>query len=324
MPKISIIVPVYNAEKYLSMTLNSILSQTFVDFELICVNDGSSDSSLDILNEFKQKDKRLVIINQDNQGVSASRNNGIAKSVGEYIVFFDADDLMHRTFLEKMYQTICSQNAEVAYCDYQNVSEDCKEIPLGKSKQYRIKSYDKPLDRYINGLICPHTMIWNKIYKAEYVKNTPFIIGLQTAEDKVFTYQLLSKIEKISYLKEALIFYRLSNSSITRSSFKVSHIYNHIEACKIMNSFFDGTSCLENKIRKKNLRMLTRQLIYRVYKKCPENVLFYWNELADYARFIFERKGFCFSELNFYHRFLMYLFLRKKFSTLLFILKILK
>ena len=105
MPKISVIVPVYNAEKYLSMTLNSILNQTFSDFELICINDGSKDASLNILNEFQLKDKRLFIINQENQGVSAARNNGITKACGEYIVFFDADDLMHKTFLEKMHKT---------------------------------------------------------------------------------------------------------------------------------------------------------------------------------------------------------------------------
>ena len=92
MPKISVIIPVYNVEKYLRECLDSLLNQTFKDIEIICVNDGSTDGSLNILNEYASKDSRFIIINQNNQGLSAARNNGLNVAKGDYVAFLDSDD----------------------------------------------------------------------------------------------------------------------------------------------------------------------------------------------------------------------------------------
>ena len=135
MTEISIIVPIYNAEKYLCETIQSIFKQTFINFELICVNDGSKDKSLQILNFFKRIDKRIVILNQENQGVSMARNNAIAVAKGKYIAFLDADDLMHPLFLEKMYQTIRQENSDIVYCDYKIVSENFNQIDKTKKSK---------------------------------------------------------------------------------------------------------------------------------------------------------------------------------------------
>lgn len=97
--KISVIIPVYNAEKYLAETLDSVLNQTFTDFEVIAVNDGSTDNSLNILNEYGNKDSRIKIFSNSNSGVSTARNTGIEKASGEYICFIDADDLIASEYM---------------------------------------------------------------------------------------------------------------------------------------------------------------------------------------------------------------------------------
>ena len=113
MPKISVIIPVYNTENYLKECLNSVINQTFKDIEIICVNDGSTDNSLSILEEYARTDSRIKIINQKNQGVSSSRNNGIKSARGEYIMFLDSDDLYKPDLCEKVVEKIDSQSPDI-------------------------------------------------------------------------------------------------------------------------------------------------------------------------------------------------------------------
>ena len=103
MPLISVIMPVYNVEQYLRRSIESVLNQTFKDFELICINDGSTDNSLEILNEYATKDPRIQIINQENAGLSCARNSGLEIVQGEYIAFIDSDDFYATNFLEVLY-----------------------------------------------------------------------------------------------------------------------------------------------------------------------------------------------------------------------------
>ena len=116
MPKISVIIPIYNTGKYLSECLDSVLNQTFQDFEIICINDGSTDNSLEILNEYAARDKRIHIINQENAGVVVARNNGIAFATGEYIYPLDSDDKIHSKTLEKLYDAIKVGRGDIITC----------------------------------------------------------------------------------------------------------------------------------------------------------------------------------------------------------------
>ena len=111
--KISIIMPVYNSEEYMAETLNSILAQTFQEFELIAVDDGSQDNSVRILQEFQKKISHMTILTQENSGPSAARNNGLKIAKGEYIYFFDSDDILVDDALEKLYQTAAEEEADL-------------------------------------------------------------------------------------------------------------------------------------------------------------------------------------------------------------------
>ena len=113
-PKVSIIVPVYNVEKYLEKCLDSLVNQSLHDIEIICVNDGSKDDSLDILEKYAKKDSRIKIINKQNQGLSAARNDGLKVAAGEYVGYVDSDDWVDLNFYEKLYESAKKYNAEIA------------------------------------------------------------------------------------------------------------------------------------------------------------------------------------------------------------------
>ena len=113
MSKVSVIIPVYNTEKYLKSCLDSVINQTLSDIEIICINDGSTDNSLDILEEYANKDDRIKIINQKNQGVSEARNNGIKLAKSDYFILLDSDDSIENTICEKSYNAIVKNNADI-------------------------------------------------------------------------------------------------------------------------------------------------------------------------------------------------------------------
>ena len=129
MVKISIIMPIYNTETYLRESVNSILNQTFEDFELICIDDGSTDNSLNILKELSENDSRLRIISQENRGAGFSRNKGMKLSQGDYICFIDSDDYIVPEYLERTYENIISNDSDIVMYKIGNIMNN-KKIPV--------------------------------------------------------------------------------------------------------------------------------------------------------------------------------------------------
>lgn len=125
-PKVSVIIPVYNAENYLKECLDSILKQTLQEIEVICVNDGSSDGSLSILNEYVKEDSRLKIISQENQGAGSARNNGLKYAKGLFVIFLDCDDIFEHNMLEIMYSKAILLNLDVCVCRSDQFNNDTK------------------------------------------------------------------------------------------------------------------------------------------------------------------------------------------------------
>ena len=311
MVEISVIIPVYNAEKYLLLTLRSIFNQTFKDFEVICVNDGSTDGSLNLLKEIK--DDRLKIINQENQGVSAARNVGVRNAKGKWVSFFDADDLMMPTFLEKMLTIAKENSTPIVCCDYRVVAEDYDEKLVILPCKSDVKIYNNPLLTYLKKRINPHIVVWNKLYSREVVEKTPFIEKLKVTEDRTFIYQILSKVDKISYIKENLVLYRESRNSLTRK-FDFKMVYMHIESYQILKNFFNENILLHRMFRKKNNRVLIRWIIYKPYKCKKKECILFWKEISEYLEKIGVYSDI--KEFNFLQRILLILLLRKQFKIL--------
>lgn len=185
MPKVSVIVPVYNTEQYLMQCLDSILSQTLKDIEVICVNDSSSDNSLEILNKYANKDNRIIVINQLNQGACIARNNGLKAATGEYVGFVDSDDWIDKNFYELLYNSAKEKNADIARTTYKYVYpyHEIPEKNLGKCIE---EKFSKGEDLSVNN---HSVVIWNAIYRTKMLKDNhiDYFDNIAGAHDIPFT-----------------------------------------------------------------------------------------------------------------------------------------
>ncbi len=237
MIKISVIIPVYNVEMYLRECLDSILNQTFSDFEIICVNDGATDSSLQILNEYARTDKRITVVNQKNSGPSVSRNKGIQLAKGEYIAFIDSDDyLLNNDYLEKLYNACEKHGADIAVASIIR-GNDRKSVNILKIDSEKIVSDYREKLRICD--VPKSNYVWNKLYKKSSWLNS----GLRFPEGMLYediwlTHKILFYTGKLVAVPDIAYFYRKRQKSIVKTrSAKCT------EDCKLaekeMYRFFD-------------------------------------------------------------------------------------
>ena len=159
MVKVSVIIPVYKVEEYLPACLDSVVKQSFQDWEAICVNDGSPDKCGEILAEYAKKDKRIKVTTQKNQGVSAARNRALAAARGEYVCFLDSDDELHPDFLEKMYRAMTETRSDIVSCDFTKTSFD-----LSRKNHYATpKIYAPVFDCFLRGSPKIVSSVWGKL-----------------------------------------------------------------------------------------------------------------------------------------------------------------
>lgn len=215
-PKISIIVPIYNTEKYIDRCIDSILKQTYRNFELLLVNDGSIDASAAICDEFARKDPRIIIMHQENLGVSAARNKGLEICTGDYITFVDSDDWVHYQLLEILLQQLIKNNADVSFCDEyktKNMIVDASsELPLNVSIYNHLDMLFVYLAHNKVADYC-HT----RLYKKALLKNTRFNDTYNMLEDSLFCYQVFKKCNKVVHVNAKLYYYFFNPCSATNT-----------------------------------------------------------------------------------------------------------
>lgn len=231
--KVSVIIPVWNAEKYVRKCLDSLISQTLKDIEIICVNDGSTDHSLDILKEYAEKDPRVRIISQSNQGQSVARNNAMAVARGEFIGFCDNDDWVSENYFEALYNAAVENRTDIAatpnvfFVDPETNQMTRKDTGMGLGDLY-------VTDR--GKVVISTGLQWNKIYSADFLKRNHIKCTTirVAAEDNYFTVQAMMYCRKIVIVPEAeYYFYRRSNATSklvkTRKDFCVVDLYKSID-----------------------------------------------------------------------------------------------
>lgn len=226
--KVSVIVPVYNTEGYLDECLNSLQNQTFRDIEIICVNDGATDRSPEILKEHERWDKRIKIINQENKGVSAARNKGIENARGDYIMFLDSDDAFVPYACEKAYNVAANNEVNVAEFGVKNFTD-------GEAYDLNGESYDdskiivrtkKENENPFGALDFSCGVIWNKIWKKSFIEenNLKFKEGIYRGEDSLFNMLAGTKLDKFVKDDNVLHFYRTgrpgSTMTVTQTNIK--------------------------------------------------------------------------------------------------------
>ena len=265
MPKVSIVVPVYNSEKELPRCIDSILLQTYYDFELILINDGSNDGSLNVLQKYEQKDKRIIVINNENKGVSETRNIGIRKASGEYIAFVDSDDYIDKEMLEYMVKIIEKKNSDLViwglYIDiftskevktsYQTFKSN---IALNKS-DIALSVLDRLNGTYINSPV-------NKLYKKSILINNNIYMdkNIDLGEDLLFNIEYLKYCSSVVF--ESRCFYHYCMKS--EDSLTAKYRKNKLE---LMKSMYDRIReyILESEITDEYLYKLDNLFIKFIY-----------------------------------------------------------
>lgn len=219
-PKISIIVPIFNDERYLARCLDSIIKQTYRNIEIILVNDGSIDKTLSICQSYASQDKRIKLLNQTNQGVSAARNNALNHATGDYICFVDADDFVDHRYCESLIKQIRKTKADIAVNSY----------ALYRDKKYYVILQPAPNDRSYDGIYSPeewlkHTaknfdvfipvIMCGKLFKRSLFEKVRFPLGLTIAEDAAIIWQLYLRAKQVSFVNESMYIYCThSNSAV--------------------------------------------------------------------------------------------------------------
>ena len=281
MPKCSVIIPVYNVEKYLTAALESVINQTFSDIEIICINDGSTDNSFAILENYAQKDSRIKLINQHNQGVSAARNTGIEAACGEYIMFLDPDDTYDLTLCEKVVEKINTETPDIVMwghnkiCNTDIVDKNCYCTGL----EYLINNPNASLDKFI----VLQVYIWDKAFKKEFLEknNIKFALGIKQAEDLIFCLLSFYAKPKYSYIPQVLYFYTDYRSDSATAKIK-DNIANDVVAYRYL------LNAKEFKKQSKEIQIASTQHFLG-------GSIYYWRTLKDEKyreKYIYDIKTF--------------------------------
>ena len=222
MPRITVITPVYKAEQYLDKCVESILAQTFTDFELILVDDGSPDKCPQICDKWAKMDRRIRVIHQENQGQAVARNNALDIAVGEYISFVDSDDYIHPQCLEILLANAEQNEAEVSVCSFKRASENKdfdlpkREVTLYEGKEYVRKKLSDVTSHGV-WLLC------DKLFKKKCWENIRLPVG-RINEDNATVYKILYECSRVALCEDVLYYYLYNEESTTKQNFNKKHL----------------------------------------------------------------------------------------------------
>lgn len=222
LPLISVIVPIYKVEDYLHRCVESIMNQTYRKLEIILVDDGSPDNCPALCDKYAKKDSRVKVIHKKNGGLSDARNAGMEVATGEYISFIDSDDYIAADFFEILYNTMQSENSDIAECSVVKFYEDNHFDKY--SDDNKITSYSN--QDALSGLISENPFkqhVWNKLYKADLVLDIPYAVG-KLNEDEFWTYQIFGRAEKITRINKTMYYYFQRESSIMGNTYNLRRL----------------------------------------------------------------------------------------------------
>ena len=229
--KVSIIIPIYNSEKYLKQCLESIINQTYKNIEIICINDGSTDNSEKIIKDYLKTNKNITYLKQPNAGQSIARNKGLEKATGDFILFVDSDDFIEKNMVEKLIDPLTkSSEIDLTFCDYYLYTD-------GKTEKcFTINEKEKDLKKQLI-LSAPSPCL--KLFRKSYLKDFKFPENI-IYEDYAIIPALIAKAKKVEYIQEHLYYYRQHSSSTTRNAKFTETKMDIIKASEILlNSIKD-------------------------------------------------------------------------------------
>lgn len=265
MPAISLIIPLYNAEKYLWPCLNSVAAQTFKDFEVLCINDGSSDRTEEIVKSFVEQDSRFRLINQPNAGCSAARNRGLTEARAPYIALLDQDDMFHPQALEVLYYLINKGNYDVAEFVNKTVPDNfiLQNPPLYNLEDIKFEVYQNPFNFYFKNKRGGSVLVWNRLYKKDAIAGIEFPVGIQPAEDTIFSLKVMFHTMSIIHTDTELLYYRDSSTSVMNRGITDKYIKSHADAGKVLSDYFLKSSRVKSGKEKDILQRYVTRFIFK-------------------------------------------------------------
>ena len=276
MPDISIIVPIYNAEKYIAKCVDSLVNQTKKELEFILINDGSTDNTEEIIKTYK--DKRIKYYKNKNQGIGKTRNFGISKSTGKYIMFLDSDDYLSKNACQKMYEKILESNSDLVVCDFYKVYD------FGKTEEIKLSSFSETSLKGRPSIINEINLApWNKIYKRELItKNKIKFIENLKYEDAPFVIEALSKAKKITKINESLNYYVIHGNSET--TVRDERCFDILKIVDIIRKNTKDKRYLKEEVDKLTVKIITNYTVQQRNQKKKEIGMKFIDEAFTYLK----------------------------------------
>lgn len=283
MPKVSVVIPIYNMEKYLERSIQSLLKQSLQDIEIILVNDGSSDSSLEICKRYESIDKRVKVINKSNAGVSSARNAGLDIATGDYIGFIDPDDWVEIDMYEGLYNTIVDINADIVMCNFV-IDNNTVAQPIKIPTEEEILNRQDIVEWLIPNMIGPKDLNSNRttimgsvcrlLVKRELIfdKQIYFPLGIALMEDLIWCVELFANTDKIAIDTNFYYHYmKNENSAVTGYKQNLSEIHNKV-FCKLeeLISQYSIEKYCEESLRLRYVNMTISNILNELHKRNPK------------------------------------------------------
>lgn len=249
---ISVIIPVYNVERYLERCLESVRKQTYTDLEIILVDDGSTDRSYEICQKYHRMDARIKLYQQENQGASAARNYGLEQATGSYIGFVDADDWIEENMYERLFQVMQEEDAQISCCAFRWVEKDrIIDHATGEKKVYQdIEMFNTYITGKQGCMLSP--AVWNRLYKREIFDGIRFTEG-RMFEDKEMTCMTLVRCTRGVYINEALYNYVQHEESVSHGEITEKYIDDLIYMNRVQNQYVDRYLTEDGKIQARGI-----------------------------------------------------------------------
>lgn len=302
MPEISVIIPIYNAEKYIRQCIESVLSQTYADFELVLVNDGSIDGSLDICKEYEKMDKRIYVINKENEGVSVARNTAIAASRGKYITFIDADDYVDRDYLKDLYHAIIMNKAEISISGYVMFTDSDNIVRQCANENISLVNKDNFYEFVVKGMLnCIMRVVCCKLFMADIIKKNDiqFRSEIPIGEDTIFILEYIKYAKCIATSNSCMYYYRQYDNQSTKKYHELNYSY-YCETLRCIYNLLKLNGVSDN-VWKEFYALSSNNFAYLMYyyvtksrshSELINNIINTINELDKYLNWDFIRESF--------------------------------
>ncbi len=311
---ISAIVPIYNVEAYLERCIKSIIGQTYNNIEILLIDDGSKDNSLEICKRFEKLDKRIRVFHKGNGGLSDARNYGIDRAKGEYLVFIDSDDYIENRYVEELVKLVTKDNLKVAQCGFNKV-RDNQILEKTNDSNNCVQSGRKMVIDFYGENESKNIVVWNKIYRKDLFEKLRFPCG-KIHEDEYVTYKILYQEEKVGITNECLYNYSFNPDSITQKKYNIKRL-------DAMGAYQERISYFKNKKDNELMELTTNfyltylkvnfvkiKLYVENSKKYEKNII---KEFRKYYKEYYKNKKNVKSNFVFFHFPYLYFILAKKF-----------